>query len=166
MQSSLCQKYFDGHYILTRTTLKGMKNAGSFSFLLAITMNMPHWRQRLLKYAQWVFPYLRQIKRNISNTCSRQFCFAGIQQPLARKIPSCPQLSPRCSCSRIINSLLYTSTCMGFFSFGIKLPSLSLKETSGCLCRSQDTNNTKQHLAFLKAQAAKTPWKKDHWDRL
>lgn len=161
MQRSLSQKYFHGHYILTWTTLKGKKNAGSFSFLLAITMNMSHWRQRLLKYAQHVFPYLWQTKKiNVfqthaqSNSALERFKAAALCKE-NYPIPSCPQLRRRCGCRSIINSRLYTSTCR-FLFLGIKLPSQSLKETSGCSSRSQDTNNAKQHLLFKCSSSQNT----------
>lgn len=172
MQRSLSQKYFHGHYILTWATLKGKKNAGSFSLLLTITMNVSHWRQSLLKYAQSVFPYLWLIIIKYFKHMLKEILLwrDSKQKPFARKITllprttSCPQPRQRCGCSTIINSLLYTNTRM-FFSLvsnfipylwrkllaaqvGLKIP---IMQSSTC---------------FLKAQAAKTPWKKDHWDRL
>lgn len=162
MQRSLSQKYFNGHYILTWTTLKGKKNAGSFSFLLAITMYMSHWKQRLLKYVQSVFPYLRQIKyfrcilALIENSALESFKAAALCKENC-PIPSCPQLRWRRGSSNVMSSLLPTSTCrLFFFSFGIKLPSLPLKETAGCWSRSQDTHNAKQHLLFKSPRSRNT----------
>lgn len=168
MQRSLSQKYFHGRYILTWTTLKGMKNAGSFSFFLAITMNMSQWRQRLPKYMQYVLPHLWQKKSKSqtyaqSNSASERFKAAAFCKE-NYPIPSCPQLRRRHGCSSTINSLLYSSTCMFcFFFFGF-LPCLWRRLLAAQV--GLKIPITQSSTCFLKAQAAKTPWKKYHWDRL
>lgn len=89
-QRSFSQKYCHGHCILTGTTLEGMKDAGSFSLILAITTSVSQWRQTPKKCSVY------DKKKNISNICSKQFCCGEIQSsscPLQGKLPSpCPQL--------------------------------------------------------------------------
>lgn len=98
------------------------------------------------------------MSQNISNIHSKQCDFGLKAAALCKEnypIPSCPQLRQSCC----------TPTLTWLFSFGIKLPSLSLKETSGCSSRSQDISNVKQYLLF-KSLSSQNTWKKDHWDSL
>lgn len=90
--------------------------------------------------------------QNILNIYSKQCDFGFKAAALCKEnypIPSCPQLRQSC-CSSALTWL---------FSSGTKLPSLSLKETSGCSRRSQDNSNVKQHLIF-KSLSSQNTWKK------
>lgn len=101
---------------------------------------------------------------------NRKFCFGELQSssPLQRKLPY-SLLPPAAMKARLQQcyelAAAYQHLQAFLFSFGIKPPSRSLKETAGCWAGLR-IPVTQSSTCFLRAREAKTPWKKDHWDRL